>query len=215
MATVHSHAGHASPANAAMTPAELKAEALRIDNYKFAMWLYLASEVVIFTVFIGAYAIMRLNEGEIVKALHDEVSVLLVTLNTFLLLTSSWSMVMGLRAIQKDNVQGLIRWFGITAALGTIFLGLQYVEYSELAHLGITLNFDANQWRTFGMHFYVPTFFHGLHVFVGVIWCGLLIRHAMRGGYSARRHLSIEVFGLYWHFVDVVWILLFTLIYLV
>jgi heme/copper-type cytochrome/quinol oxidase subunit 3 len=65
------------------------------------------------------------------------------------------------------------------------------------------------------MHFYVPTFFHGLHVFVGVIWCGLLIRHAMRGGYSARRHLSIEVFGLYWHFVDVVWILLFTLIYLV
>jgi heme/copper-type cytochrome/quinol oxidase subunit 3 len=208
MATVHTP-------RAALTPAELKAEALRIDNFKFAMWLYLASEVVIFTVFIGAYAIMRFNEGEIVKALHEEVSIFLVTLNTFLLLTSSWSMVMGLRQIQKDNPQGLIRWFGITAALGVIFMILQYVEYTELAHLGITLGFDEGQWRTFGMHFYVPTFFHGLHVFVGVIWCLLLIRNAMRGGYSARRHLSIEVFGLYWHFVDVVWILLFTLIYLV
>lgn len=208
MATVHTPSSR-------MTPAEIKAEALRIDNYKFAMWLYLASEVVIFMVFIGAYAIMRFNEPETVKALHDEVSVLLVTLNTFLLLTSSWSMVMGLREIQRNNVQGLIRWFGLTAALGVVFMFLQYVEYSELSHLGITLGFDAAEWGTFGMHFYVPTFFHGIHVFVGVIWCLLLIRGATRGHFSARRHLSIEIFGLYWHFVDVVWIILFTLIYLI
>jgi heme/copper-type cytochrome/quinol oxidase subunit 3 len=211
--TTHSHAAPDVP----MTAAALKAEALRVDNWKFATWLYLASEVVIFSIFIMAYAVFRAYEPEVVKRVHDSANILLVTLNTFLLLTSSWTMVMGLRQIQRDNVQGLVRWFTATAVLGTIFLILQYVEYQELGHLGIVMGITpgSSEWSTFGNHFYVPTFFHGLHVFVGVIWCIVLIRHALRGGYSAKRHVSIEIFGLYWHFVDVIWVLLFTLIYLV
>jgi heme/copper-type cytochrome/quinol oxidase subunit 3 len=90
----------------------------------------------------------------------------------------------------------------------------QYIEYSDLAREGITINFADNEWQTFGMHFYVPTFFHGLHVLVGVLWCLGVARNAARGGYSATRYVGVEVFGLYWHFVDVVWIILFTLIYL-
>lgn len=206
---------HAVSSNAPMTAEELKAEALRIDNYKFAMWLYLASEVVLFSLFIGAYMVMRFNSPEVVKNVHDSLSIWLVTANTFLLLTSSWAMVMGLRQIQRGNVKGLINWFWIVLVLGVIFMIGQYIEYQELAHLGITLGFNDNQWQSFGAHFYTPTFFHGLHVFVGVIWCFFVIRNAQRGGYTIRRHVGVEIFGLYWHFVDVVWIILFTLIYLV
>jgi heme/copper-type cytochrome/quinol oxidase subunit 3 len=195
--------------------AALKAEAIRTDNHKFAMWLYLASEIIIFTVFIAAYMIFRFNEPEIVRQAHADLSILLVSFNTFLLLTSSWALVMGLREIQRDNQKGLIRWLGATAVLGVAFLVLQYVEYTELAHLSVTLGFDDDALTGFGMHFYVPTFFHGVHVLVGVIWALVVIRRAMRGEYSSFRYTGVEVFGLYWHFVDVVWILLFTLIYLI
>jgi heme/copper-type cytochrome/quinol oxidase subunit 3 len=196
----------------AVTPAHAS-ETQRTENYKFATWLYLASEVIIFTVFIAAYVVFRFREPAAVKAIHDDLGIALVTANTFLLLTSSWAMVMGLREIQRNNVRGLLQWFGLTALLGVIFMGGQYIEYSELSHLGVTLSGD--DYANFGMRFYVPTFFHGIHVLVGVIWCLLVIRNAARGGYSAQRHVGVEIFGLYWHFVDVVWIILFTMIYLV
>ncbi len=195
--------------------ADLQREALSIDNQKFAMWLYLASEVVIFTVFIIVYVIFRINQPEEVKGVHEDVGLLLVTFNTFLLLTSSWAMVMGLRQIQKSNPRGLIQWLGVTAVLGVIFVGLQYVEYNELSHLSITLSRTTDGFGGFGTRFYTPTAFHGAHVIIGVIWCLEVMRRASKGRYSARNYVGVEVFGLYWHFVDVVWILLFTLIYLV
>jgi heme/copper-type cytochrome/quinol oxidase subunit 3 len=205
---------HESHSPAVLEPKE---EAVRNDNYKFAMWLYLASEVVLFAVFIGAYVLFRVQQPAAVRAVHDSVGVALVSFNTFLLLTSSWAMVMGLREIQRDNVKGLIRWLGITAALGAVFIVFQFVEYNELSHLGITLDLasSAEAYDSFGMRFYVPTFFHGLHVLVGVLWCLSLMSKARRGVFSSKRYTGVEVFGLYWHFVDVVWILLFTLIYLI
>ncbi|MBK9123143.1 MAG: heme-copper oxidase subunit III [Chloroflexi bacterium] len=192
-------------------------EAIRNDNHKFAMWLYLASEVILFAVFIGGYALFRVNEPEAVRNAHDGLGIALVSINTFLLLTSSWCMVMGLREIQRDNVRGMLRWLGATAALGTLFVGLQWVEYRELAHLGITLDIanSAEAYSGFGMRFYAPTFFHGVHVVIGVIWCLLVMRRGARGEFSSKRYTGVETFGLYWHFVDVVWIILFTLIYLV
>jgi heme/copper-type cytochrome/quinol oxidase subunit 3 len=186
-----------------------------IDNQKFAMWLYLASEVVIFTVFIAAYVVFRIHEAEEVSRVQEDLGRVLVSFNTFLLLTSSWAMVMGLRQIQRNDVKGLIRWLGVTAVLGAAFVGLQYVEYKELAHIRVTLPYDSDLFSGFGMHFYTPTAFHGAHVIVGVLWCLLVMRKASKGRYSARNYVGVEVFGLYWHFVDVVWILLFTLIYLV
>lgn len=217
---------HHHPAPAVLPPAE---EAVRNDNYKFATWLYLASEVILFAVLIGGYAVFRLNEPEAVRNLHKEVGVMLVTFNTFLLLTSSWAMVMGLREIQRDNVRGMNRWLGLTALLGIVFIVLQYVEYTELSHLGVALSYAGNPldaagnpiypgealYSGFGMRFYAPTFFHGLHVAVGVFWCLLVMRRGARGDFSSKRYTGVEVFGLYWHFVDVVWILLFTLIYLI
>jgi len=183
--------------------------AARAENLKMATWLFLASEVVIFSVLIAIYFLFRLEFPERVKEVHETAGVFLVAINTFLLLTSSWTMVMGLRAISKDNRQGLIQWFSFTAVLGTVFLGLQFVEYNTLSAEGITLYGDS-----FGMRFYAPTAFHGFHVFIGVVWSLLVINHARKGGYSKRDHIGVEVFGLYWHFVDVVWIILFTVIYL-
>jgi heme/copper-type cytochrome/quinol oxidase subunit 3 len=196
----------------------LENHALVSENTKFAMWLFIASETIIFSVFIGVYAVFRFQNKDIVHAVHEALGfggILIVTLNTFLLLTSSWAMVMGLRSIQLDNVKGGIRWLGITALLGVIFLALQYYEYSQLAAKSITLGFDTDAYEGFGMHFYAPTFFHGFHVFVGVLLCLEVIRRARKGHYSKDNVIMVELFGLYWHFVDVVWILLFTLIYLV
>lgn len=180
------------------------------DNLKFATWLYLASEVVLFATLIAVFLVFRVNFPERVREVQEHTGLLLVTVNTFLLLTSSWTMVMGLRAIQGNDQKGLVRWIGLTALLGTAFVLLQYVEYEALAHEGITLYSDE-----FGMRFYAPTAFHGVHVVVGVLWALFILRRARKGVYNNGNFLGVEIFGLYWHFVDVVWILLFTVIYLV
>ena len=189
--------------------------AAQAQNLKFAMWLYLASEVMIFTTLIGTYVVYSLNNRDIVHEVHEHSGILLVAANTFLLLASSWAMVMGLRAIQLDNRQGLIRWFGIMCALGTLFVGLQYVEYRTLSDAGVTLYHTDGALSEFGARFYAPTAFHGAHVIVGVLWGLWIIWKARGGSYSAKNNTGIEVFGLYWHFVDVVWIFLFTFIYLI
>lgn len=189
--------------------------AAHAENLKFAFWLYLASEVVIFASLIAVFVVFRLHNPDVVHEVHAESNIMLVTVNTFLLLTSSWAMVMGLRQIQRGNQQGLVQWIGLTAVLGAIFVGLQYVEYNELSHAGIALFNQGNQFDGFGMRFYAATAFHGFHVIIGVLWALYIVRNAMRGKYTASDNLGVEVFGLYWHFVDVVWILLFTLFYLV
>lgn len=196
----------------------LQAEAKRMDNLKFGMWLYLASEVVIFTILIATYVLYRINFPEQVLEARETLNINLVGINTFLLLASSWAMVRGLLSIQRGNRQGLIRWFVVMIVLGVVFVALQAVEYTELAREGVTLfqyETDNEALYEFGMRFYALTAFHGFHVIVGVLWGILVARHAARGGYSPRDYIGVEIFGLYWHFVDVVWIFLFTLIYLI
>jgi heme/copper-type cytochrome/quinol oxidase subunit 3 len=187
-----------------------QAEAIKIDNLKFAMWLFLASEVIIFTVLIATYIVFRINNPEAVQEVHEHAGILLVSINTFLLLTSSWTMVMGLRAIQMGDQKGLVRQIAITAVLGIIFVSLQAYEYSQLSAAGITLYSSE-----FGMRFYAPTALHGAHVIAGVLWALWVVRQGRRGIYNNGKYIGVEIFGLYWHFVDVVWIFLFTIIYLI
>lgn len=201
-------------AEMSLSAAALKQKEHHNANQKLAMWLYLASEVIIFAVMIVGYIIYRINEPETVRNIHKELGVALVTANTFILLASSWAMVMGLRAIEMGKRQEFLIWIGITCLMGTAFLMGQYIEYNELAHLEITLQDTTSAFAGFGMRFYAPTFFHGAHVFVGVL-LGLRVLWLGRKGYYDDNPIGVEIFGLYWHFVDVVWIMLFTLIYLV
>ncbi len=203
--SVEQDRGYITPPTTPVTIPDKK----QIENAKFAMWLYLASEVVIFGTLIAVYIVFRFNYPEVVHRVHDELGIALVSLNTFLLLASSWAMVMGLRAIKRGDQDGLVRWIGLTAIMGAVFVVLQYVEYSELAHLGLSIDTD------WGMRFYAPTAFHGAHVIIGVLWAVRIVLRARRGYYNAQNYLGVEIFGLYWHFVDVVWIFLFTIIYLV
>jgi heme/copper-type cytochrome/quinol oxidase subunit 3 len=345
------------------------------ENRKFAMWLYLTSEVVIFSIMIAGYTIFRANQSIAVELVKDSLGIALVAANTFVLLASSYAMVMGLRAIRMGSRKGFYGWIALTAILGTVFLGGQYLEYSELGHLGVSLehqnltvstnlfesvnhveveladgevvdlreghdlpedaeivsyhvDFDdistdgtgerslfqdvnysrvnapytsdfillntsaetltvvseqaqidtilaaqydeetgvmtrrarevalnevavetiegdivpfseiitgravnlapqqydtlnlyfrsliGNSAADYGMRFYAPTAFHGAHVLIGVIWALIVLWRGYKGYYD-KNAIGLEMFGLYWHFVDVVWIVLFTLIYLI
>jgi Heme/copper-type cytochrome/quinol oxidase, subunit 3 len=146
---------------------------------KLAMWLYLGTETIIFGGLIAHAVFLWIRDTDINHALHALDALLIVSVNTFFLLTSSLCVVLGLTEIQKDNRAGLARWLGATAFLGAIFLGIQAYEYSKLVHEGITITSSQ-----FGMAFFFLTGFHGLHVLVGVLWALVLVAHTLRGGFS-------------------------------
>jgi heme/copper-type cytochrome/quinol oxidase subunit 3 len=178
---------------------------------KFAMWCFLGTEVVIFGALIGRVLAIWVHEPEAHAILTEPLaSLLLVSANTFLLLLSSLAVVLGLASIQAGNPRGLAGWLAVTALLGATFVGVQAYEFNKLVHEGIV--FGQEQ---FDSAFYMLTGNHGLHVIIGVIWCLVVVSRTLRGGFSAEQHLGVEIFGLYWHFVDVVWILIFTLVYLI
>jgi cytochrome c oxidase subunit 3 len=179
---------------------------------KFAMWFFLGTEVVIFGALIARVVVIWIQSPQLHLVLtKDTASLLLVSLNTFILLVSSLCVVLGLSSIESGNQAGLVGWLSATAVLGLAFVVIQGFEFNKLASVD-GLIFGSTQ---FASAFYILTGNHGLHVIIGVIWCLTVIVRAMRGGFTKEEHLGVEVFGLYWHFVDVVWILIFTLVYLI
>ncbi len=178
---------------------------------KFAMWCFLGTEVVIFGALIArVVSLWLLDRGAHVVLTHELSSLLLVSLNTFLLLVSSLCVVLGLGSIETGNQRGLVVWLLATAVLGAAFVSIQGFEFNKLVGEGVV--FGNSQ---FASSFYFLTGNHGLHVIIGVIWCLAVVARALRGGFTQEEHLGVEIFGLYWHFVDVVWILIFTLVYLI
>ena len=187
---------------------------------KFAMWCFLGTEVIIFgalmTRVVGIWLVDRSLHTVLTASPSSPLvfgvnsSLLLVSLNTFLLLVSSLCVVLGLSSIEQGNRNGLVVWLLATAVLGAAFVTIQGFEFSKLAGEGVV--FGNSQ---FASAFYFLTGNHGLHVIIGVIWCLTVIIRAVRGGFTPDEHLGVEIFGLYWHFVDVVWIVIFTLVYLI
>jgi heme/copper-type cytochrome/quinol oxidase subunit 3 len=179
-----------------------------IPTPKFAVWLFLVSEIMFFTGLIVAYLNLRTSTpGWPVAA--ELLSVPLVALNTFILITSSATMVFAYDAAERGNLRRAAWLLTATALLGTVFVSIQAFEWSVLMSEGVTATSNL-----FGGTFYTLTGFHGTHVLIGVIWVLLVALKTFRGGYN-QNHLGIELAGLYWHFVDVVWIFLFTIIYLI
>ncbi len=179
-----------------------------VDRGKFAIWLFLATEVMFFTGLIGSYVVIRTGAPTWPDP-SSRLAVDLTAFNTFVLIVSSYFVVRSLQAIQKGNRGALLKWLGLAILFGSFFVGVQVYEYIHLVHEGSTPNVDLF-WSTF----YAMTGFHGMHVIVGVIWLICVWIAAARGKYSAENHVRVELAGLYWHFVDLVWVLLFTIVYL-
>lgn len=180
-----------------------------IDSQKLALWLLLGSEAVFFSGLIITYLIFRDKSVSGLTA-HQVLNVPLTAVNTFILICSSLTMVTALAAIEQGAERRLRGWLLATGLLGLVFLGGQAYEFSRLFHEGVSLSSNL-----FGATFFTLTGFHGAHVLAGVIWIGFVLARALRGGITQSRHAAVELVGLYWHFVDLVWIIIFTMIYLI
>ncbi len=183
--------------------------ALGVDNRKLGIWTLLGSEVMFFSSLIVAYIVMR-GRSTAGPQPHEVLDVPLTAVNTFILICSSLTMVTALASIQRGDVRGVKRWLSATALLGLMFLSGQAYEFTKLFGEGLTLSSNVG-----GATFFTLTGFHGMHVLGGVIWIGFVLARAWRGGVTQQNHLAVEMVGLYWHFVDLVWIIIFTVVYLI
>ncbi len=179
---------------------------------KTAMWLFLITDALTFGTFLIGYGAYRaqLEWPSPVKYLGIELS----ALATFILICSSVSMVFTIDDCRQKNKSGMLLWLLLTILGGVIFLGIQAYEYTHLIQSGMTFNHFDHGTSLFATTFYAITGFHGLHVLTGVIYLLVLYIKAFQGKYDQAQYEELEVAGLFWHFVDLVWILVFTFIYL-
>jgi cytochrome c oxidase subunit III len=209
LADAHGHGGAAVP---------VEQQPFGVTNGKYGIWMFLLQDCMGFVGFFAAYTALRV----IAPAWPDPTQTLgiwLTALMTFILICSSVTMVLSHDACEKDDRKGLLFWLGLTIVGGLMFLGGQVYEYWHL----LTLGHDYPLMPTWGLPkshnfwgtFYALTSFHGLHVFAGVIYLSCIWIGAFRGKYNSRNATPVEIVGLYWHFVDLVWIVLFTFVYLV
>ncbi len=181
---------------------------LGVDNRKLGMWILITSECILFGILIATYMIYR-NASVVGPHPKDVLNIPITTISTFVLLMSSFSVVLGLSSIQAGNMVAFRRWILVTALGGLIFLGFQAYEFTEFVHQGLGLSTNV-----FGGSFFLLTGTHGVHVTVGVIWLLSLFVTSLRGGLVEDGAIKVETMALYWHFVDVIWIVIFTVVYL-
>jgi heme/copper-type cytochrome/quinol oxidase subunit 3 len=205
-----SHAATAPLGTDVMRPPPGRAPGAGVYSEKLGMWVFLASEVMFFTALIGSYIILRVAHAEAWAPPGEVLNVPVTAANTFLLICSSVTMVKAFAAVQDDDQRALRRWLVATTLIGASFVGVQIYEYSALIREGFVPSEGL-----YGSTFYTMTGFHGFHVTVGVICLIFVTWRAFRGRYTASDHRGVEVIGLYWHFVDLVWIILFTIVYLI
>jgi heme/copper-type cytochrome/quinol oxidase subunit 3 len=179
-----------------------------VDNRKLGMWLFIVNEIMFFAAFIGLFIAYK-STPEMAE-FHAAFNPVLGIVGTSVLLFSSLMVVLAIASIQRGSKRGMLGFMLATIVLGAIFLGIQATEFSMLHSEGFTLSTSSATGA-----FYVMTSFHGLHVLIGVLWAVGVVFVAVRNWFNQDRYEGVEIFGLYWHFVDIVWIILFMLIYLI
>jgi cytochrome c oxidase subunit 3 len=179
----------------------------RVDSSTLGMLLFIASEIMLFGSFFTAYFFVRVvNDAPVWPPEGFHLPVYVAGVNTVILLTSSFTMHWALQAIKRGNRAGLQAGLVLTLALGLVFLLTQAREYSRL---GFSPADDA-----FGSVFYGLTGLHGAHVFVGLTLLTFATIRAFRGHFTPEAHHGVEIPGIYWHFVDVMWIVVYTTVYI-
>ena len=222
---------HAIQHHGPMLPPAEAEYGVGVYNVKLGMWVFLLSEVMFFTALIGSYVILRFAHPEHFAAPGEVLNVPLTAFNTFFLICSSVTMVKAFAAIQHGDQKGLKLWLLATIVIGSAFVGIQIYEYSVLIHEHFVPGAEGYAaiaragplagteevvgGPLYGATFYTMTGFHGAHVTLGVLALIFVLFRAMRGGYTQADHGGVEIVGLYWHFVDIVWVLIFTIVYLI
>ena len=188
---------------------EHEATSTGLPNTKLAMWLFLASDCLLFGALISTYVLYR--GASLVGPYPSEVfDIPYTSVSSFVLLASSLTMVLALAAIQRGEMGRMRVWLLATALLGMTFVGGQVYEFTTFYREGLSLSTNL-----FGTTFYVLTGFHGTHVGVGVLMLLSLVAMSFTGRITPRDTMAVELVGLYWHFVDIVWIVIFTVVYLI
>ncbi len=192
------------------------------ETATFGMWVFLATEILFFGGMLLAYTWLRTTYPEGVAEAGRHTKIVIGSVNTLVLLTSSLTMAWAVHAAEHGRRKALTRLLVVTALLGLLFLGLKGYEYHKewTEHLVPGLNFHedsvhAQTIELFYFLYFVLTGIHGIHVTIGIGLIVVMAVRARRGAFSSRHYTPVEVTGLYWHFVDIVWIFLYPLIYLV
>ncbi len=203
-----------------------------LDNKKVAIWTFIGSECMLFASLISTYLIYKgrsvvgpfpheaCDPPQCATHLSPILNIPVTSASTFVLLMSSLAMVLALAAVETKNqpkrntserILGSSKlWLWMTALLGIMFLGFQAYEFTSFVHEGLTIRTNL-----FGSSFFTLTGFHGAHVTAGVLWLVTLLAIDYRRGLGSRDSLLVDIAALYWHFVDVIWIVIFTLVYLI
>lgn len=180
-----------------------------LSNKKLFMWMFIGSDVMFFGAFIATYLVYR-NQSLVGPYPSDVLDIPLTTISTFVLLMSSVAMVLALHYLRHAKMFAAKFWLLTVILLGLGFLGFQVYEFAIFAHEGLTPRTNL-----FGTTFFILTGFHGAHVAIGVAWLIMMFIGELTGRITKANSNNLEIAGLYWHFVDIVWIVIFTLIYLV
>lgn len=181
-----------------------------IPNKKLFMWAFLASDCMFFGCLIANHIVYRNNPPPGTPDPRTIFDIELTSVSTFILLMSSLMMALAVAAIEKNNLKSFRRCILTTCFFGTLFLSGQVYEFFDFVNTyGLTL-----QSSLFGSTFYVLTGTHGIHVLIGIIWLLSLYFYSFTGRLTHKQAIDVESAGLYWHFVDIVWIVIFTVVYL-
>ena len=206
-----------------------------LTNGKIGIWLFLASEVMLFGALFASYILIRTGAPSWPRG-DTILNVPLATVNTLVLISSSVTMVMAWASLMRNRFTTFRLYMGTTILLGGVFLVIKYFEYSSKLelhhahhanamirlfpmqgwfHVDGELAPIANQMRMFMVLYFALTGMHALHMIIGMVLLLMLMNMARKGAFTPRWYTPVELFGLYWHFVDIVWIFLFPLLYLV
>jgi nitric oxide reductase NorE protein len=193
--------------NASMFPSAPQQNRVGLPG-DFAMWCFILAELLVFGIFFLAYAFTRARNIELFNASQLELNRVSGVINTVLLITSSYFVVRAVDEIRHGHGKTCARWLMAAMVFGGGFLVLKLAEFATKVEAGITMSTN-----TFYMFYLFLGFFHFMHVILGMVILGAVALKAWKGGYSATDHVGVETGASYWHMVDLVWIVLFPLIY--
>ena len=191
------------------------------ESAKLGMWIFLLTEILLFGGLFCAYAVFRLVNPDMFHNAHQHLNVTLGAINTFVLITSSVTIALAIHYIQLDRRKLSVGLLVATILLAGAFLVIKYFEYAHKFHLGelpgkyyTYTGIAGDNPHIFFSVYFMMTGLHGLHVIAGMIAIGWVLRRTLRGDFSGAYFTPMEVTGLYWHLVDLIWIFLFPLLYL-